>query len=153
MRFGGTDHGYGQLIALDHDFRTGAHTSQQSSEIAGGLRLRDVDHMVSHVVIISCWSTRGAVTFQQAEQHFLLQAAPQNLLHIAAALEDGDYMQRLRVGPVDNKIGIGWEELHCFVREILAPVTDAWALASETIWSRIVASTRSAIFALLSFLM
>ena len=28
QRFGGTDHGYGQLIALDHDFRAGAHTSQ-----------------------------------------------------------------------------------------------------------------------------
>jgi hypothetical protein len=40
-------------------------------------------------------------------------------------LEDGDYVQRFRVGPVDNEIRIDWEELHSFVREILAPVTDA----------------------------
>jgi hypothetical protein len=40
-------------------------------------------------------------------------------------LEDGDYVQRFRVGPVDDEIRIDGEELHGFVREILAPVTDA----------------------------
>jgi hypothetical protein len=44
-----------------------------------------------------------------------------------AALEDGDYMQWFRVGPVDNEIRINWEELHRFVRQILARVTDAWS--------------------------
>jgi hypothetical protein len=49
-------------------------------------------------------------------------------LHISAPLEDGDYVQRLRVWPVDDEIRIDWEEHHHFVREILAPVTDAWPL-------------------------
>jgi hypothetical protein len=48
-------------------------------------------------------------------------------LHIPSALEDGDYVQRPRVGPVDDEIRIDWEELHRFVREILAPVTDTWS--------------------------
>jgi hypothetical protein len=42
-------------------------------------------------------------------------------------LEDGDYMQGLRVGPIDNEIGINGKELHRFVGQVLAPVTDAWA--------------------------
>jgi hypothetical protein len=36
---------------LDHDLRTGADPRQQPSEVAGRLRFRDVDHMVSHEVI------------------------------------------------------------------------------------------------------
>src|SRR6266851_6749927 len=61
MGFGGTDHGYGQLIALDDDLRTGAHPFQQLGKVASRFRRRNVDHMVSHEVIISCWSTRGGV--------------------------------------------------------------------------------------------
>ena len=41
-------------------------------------------------------------------------------------------MQRLRVGPVDNEIGIHREELDRFVRKILAPVTDAWAFGERS---------------------
>jgi hypothetical protein len=52
----------------------------------------------------------------------------QNLLHIPATLEDGDHVQRLRVGPVDYEVRIDREELHWFVRKILAPVPDAWSL-------------------------
>src|SRR5580700_10613060 len=48
-----------------------------------------------------------------------------------ATLEDRDYVQRFRVGPVDNEVRINWEELHRFVRKILAPVTDAWAFGQR----------------------
>src|ERR1700693_3348327 len=47
------------------------------------------------------------------------------LLHVPPALQDGDYVQRLRVRPVEDEIRIDWQELHRFVREILAPVTNA----------------------------
>ena len=60
-----------------------------------------------------------------------LETIFQNLLHFAAALEDSDYVQRLRVGPVDDEIRIDWQELHRFVCEILAPVTDAWAFGQH----------------------
>jgi hypothetical protein len=46
-------------------------------------------------------------------------------------LEDRDYVQRFRVGPVDNEVRINWE-LHRFVRKIFAPVTDAWAFGERS---------------------
>ena len=62
-------------------------------------------------------------------------------------------MQRLCIRPVDNEVGISGKELHCFVREVLAPVPMPGLLASETTRSRIAASTRSAVSSLLSFRM
>jgi len=47
------DHGDRFLAVLDYDLRTGADPGQQPSEVAGRLRFRDVDHMVSHEVIIA----------------------------------------------------------------------------------------------------
>ena len=46
------DHRHGQLATLDHDFRSRTHPRQQPSEVAGGFRFRDVDHMVSHTTTI-----------------------------------------------------------------------------------------------------
>ena len=60
------------------------------------------------------------------EQRLALEATFQNLSHIPSALQDRDHVQRFSVGPVDDEIGINWKELHRFVREIFAPVTDAW---------------------------
>jgi hypothetical protein len=54
-----------------------------------------------------------------------LQPFFQDLLHIPATLKDSDDVQRFRVWAVDDEIGIDRKELHRFVREILAPVTDA----------------------------
>jgi hypothetical protein len=48
-------------------------------------------------------------------------------------------MQRLRVGPVDNEIGIHREELDRFVRKILAPVTDVRSFGQR---SDLVANSR-----------
>jgi hypothetical protein len=59
MRFGGTDHGDGPLIAFDDDLRASAHHFQQLAEIAGSFGLRYVDYMVGHEVIISCRSMAG----------------------------------------------------------------------------------------------
>ena len=60
-------------------------------------------------------------------------------------------MQRLRVGLVDNEIGINGKDLNGFVREVLAPVTDAWAFGQR---QNLVANRRfNAISSLLSFLM
>jgi hypothetical protein len=55
----------------------------------------------------------------------------QNFLNISAALENGGYVQGPRVGPVDDEIRIDREELDRFVREILAPVTDAWSFGER----------------------
>jgi|SRR5580658_8937639 hypothetical protein len=49
----------------------------------------------------------------------------QRARNIPAALEDSDYVQRFRVAAVQNEIRIDWVELHPFVRQILAPVSDA----------------------------
>src|ERR1035441_1351554 len=53
------DHGDRLLAVLDHDLRTGADPRQQPSEVAGRLRFRDVDHMVSHGRIIASLAGRG----------------------------------------------------------------------------------------------
>jgi hypothetical protein len=46
------DHCHRQLAAFDHDLCTRAYPRQQASEVAGGFRFRDVDHIVSHRAII-----------------------------------------------------------------------------------------------------
>ncbi len=46
------DHRHRQLPTLDHDFRARTHPREQPSEVIGGFRFRDVDHMVSHATII-----------------------------------------------------------------------------------------------------
>jgi len=53
------DHGDRLLAVLDYDLRTGADPGQQPSEVAGRLRFRDVDHMVSHGRIIASLACRG----------------------------------------------------------------------------------------------
>jgi hypothetical protein len=45
------DHGYRQLVALDHEFRAGTHARQHVRKVAGGFRFRDMDHMVGHGAI------------------------------------------------------------------------------------------------------
>jgi hypothetical protein len=40
------DHGYRQLVALNHGFCAGTHTCQHVSKVFGGFRFRDVDHLV-----------------------------------------------------------------------------------------------------------
>jgi len=47
------DRRHRQLATLDHKFRTRAHPSQQPREVAGRIRFRDVDYVVSHGTIIA----------------------------------------------------------------------------------------------------
>ena len=53
------DHGYRQLVALDHEFRAGTHARQHVRKVAGGFRFRDVDHMVGHGAIIPSFLLLG----------------------------------------------------------------------------------------------
>ena len=46
------DHRHRQLPTLDHYFRACTHPREQPSKVIGGVRFRDVDHMVSHATII-----------------------------------------------------------------------------------------------------
>ena len=40
-------------------------------------------------------------------------------------------MQGFCLWPVNDKIGIDWEELHRFVRQILTPVSSSWRSCQE----------------------
>src|SRR6266478_1724855 len=47
----------------------------------------------------------------------------EELCHVATAVENGNDLQRRCFGPVDDQIRIDREELHRFLRQILAPVS------------------------------
>jgi len=68
-RGGRMDHGYRMIAVLDHDLRTRADPGQQSGEVAGSLRFRDVDYMVGHQAIISS-STYEKGLFQHRSHPF-----------------------------------------------------------------------------------
>src|SRR5208337_3271821 len=52
-----------------------------------------------------------------------LQAALENSLYVPMAVKDGDHLQGLCLWPVDDEVGIDWEELDRLIRQILAPVS------------------------------
>jgi hypothetical protein len=49
--------------------------------------------------------------FSQSEPAF------KNSFHVPMAVKDGDHLQGFRLWPVDDEIGIGWEELDRLVRQ------------------------------------
>src|SRR5439155_14981043 len=62
---------------------------------------------------------------QQAPQGVKSQTILEQLWHVATAMDNGNDLQRRYSRPVDNQVGVDWEELHPFIRQILAPMPGA----------------------------
>jgi hypothetical protein len=50
----------------------------------------------------------------------------EDLLHVPMAVENGNYLQGFRVRSINDQIGIGREELHRLIRQILALMSSTW---------------------------
>jgi hypothetical protein len=47
----------------------------------------------------------------------------EDLFHVPTAVDNRDYLQRLRVGSIDDQVGIDRKEFQRLIRQILAPMT------------------------------
>src|SRR5947208_5078988 len=62
---------------------------------------------------------------QQTPQGVKSQTILEQLWHVATAMDNGNDLQRRCSRPVDNQVGVDWEGLHPFIRQILAPMPSA----------------------------
>src|SRR5664280_2777586 len=62
MRLGGSNHGHRACVITDDDLAPGAYPRQQSGEVAGRFRFRDVDDVLRHrrhyIVFETCEAAR-----------------------------------------------------------------------------------------------
>jgi hypothetical protein len=77
----------------------------------------------------------------------------EDLFHVTAAMQNGNYLQRLGIVPIYDQVRVDREELHLLVRQVPAPMAGTRTMRQESDSVRITDSTRSAIATLLWFLM
>jgi hypothetical protein len=66
--------------------------------------------------------TQVARPSQEAQR---LQPVFEDLFHVATPVENGNYLQRIRAGPVDNQIRIDRKKPHLLTGQILARMSRA----------------------------
>jgi hypothetical protein len=49
----------------------------------------------------------------------------QDLFYVAAAMQNGNYLQRLGIGSIYDQVRVDRKELHSLVRQIFAPMPGA----------------------------
>lgn len=88
------DHRHGQFaaFAFDHHFGTSTHPRQHVSKVAGGFRLRDVDHMVGHAAIISLFPLFLGFHAERRQQRGLLL-----IVIVVTCRSSGRFLQLRRV--------------------------------------------------------